>query len=92
MLALDDRKWKELLGGYKVPYDASHALRRLERGADAWKELWEELHHQGDLGEASYAAVPKLVRIVSKLRRRACACRCARLTGDHMGKIVITMG
>ena len=29
----------------------------------AWHELWEGLHHQGDVGEASYAAVPHLVRI-----------------------------
>ena len=31
--------------------------------ATAWEELWEELHHQGDVGDASYAAVPELVRI-----------------------------
>jgi len=30
---------------------------------EAWHELWEELHHQGDVGEASCAAVPHLVRI-----------------------------
>jgi hypothetical protein len=29
----------------------------------AWHELWEELHHQGDVGEASYVSVPHLVRI-----------------------------
>jgi hypothetical protein len=29
----------------------------------AWHGLWEELHHQGDVGEASYASVPHLVRI-----------------------------
>jgi hypothetical protein len=63
MLSLDDPRWKELRGGYRVPYDASPALARLERGEDAWGELWQELHHQGDLGEASYAAVPHLVRI-----------------------------
>jgi len=28
-----------------------------------WEELWNELHHQGDVGEASYAAVPHLVQI-----------------------------
>jgi hypothetical protein len=28
----------------------------------AWQELWDELHHQGDVGEASFAAVPYLVR------------------------------
>ena len=31
-----------------------------------WHELWEELHHQGDVGDASYAAVPHLVRIHRK--------------------------
>jgi hypothetical protein len=30
--------------------------------------LWNELHHQGDVGEASYASVPHLVRI-HKLNR-----------------------
>jgi predicted house-cleaning noncanonical NTP pyrophosphatase (MazG superfamily) len=29
----------------------------------AWHALWEGLHHQGDVGEASYAAVPHLVQI-----------------------------
>lgn len=28
-----------------------------------WKDLWQGLYHQGDVGEASYAAVPHLVRI-----------------------------
>ena len=32
----------------------------------AWRELWGELHHQGDVGEASYASVPHLVRIHRK--------------------------
>jgi hypothetical protein len=31
--------------------------------AGVWEELWTELHHQGDVGDASYAAVPHLVRI-----------------------------
>ena len=64
---LDDPTWSRLLGGYRVPYDPRNALRTLERGDDdtegAWKELWNELHHQGDVGEASYAAVPHLVRV-----------------------------
>jgi hypothetical protein len=33
----------------------------------AWQELWNELYHQGDVGEASYAAVPHLVRIHAAL-------------------------
>src|SRR5205814_458810 len=33
-------------------------------GNDAvWDELWQELHHQGDVGEASYATVPHLLAI-----------------------------
>lgn len=67
MLPLDDPKWESLRGGYKTPYDPSGALRRLYAGKEqdsAWAELWEELHHQGDVGEASYAAVPHLVEIL----------------------------
>jgi hypothetical protein len=66
MLSYDDPKWRELKGGYKVLYDPTPALKKLESGTDssnAWNELWQELHHQGDVGEASYAAVPHLVRI-----------------------------
>jgi len=69
-LQLDDIRWKELEGGYRsVLYDASDALKRIEK-ADTlqtansiYEELWEELHHQGDVGLASYYAVPHLVRI-----------------------------
>jgi hypothetical protein len=61
---LSDERWASLRGGYRVPYDPRPALHRLEQGdAAAWDELWNELHHQGDIGEASFAAVPCLVRI-----------------------------
>ncbi len=70
MLPLNDPRWKTLTGGYRVPYDASVPLARLERGEDVWDELWEELHHQGDVGDASYASVPHLVRICGALPRR----------------------
>ena len=70
MIPLDDPRWKQLAGGYKQPYDASHALLRLESGEAVWDELWQELHHQGDVGEASYASVPQLVRIARDLPRR----------------------
>lgn len=65
MLSLEDKKWPELCGGYKTPYDASTALKLMQDGFDVWDELWEELHHQGDVDLASYAAVPQLVRIAS---------------------------
>jgi hypothetical protein len=63
MLSLTDPIWRELQGGYRVPYDASKALVQMEAGESVWDELWSELHHQGDVGVASYAALPQLVRI-----------------------------
>ncbi|MEM7157579.1 MAG: hypothetical protein AAF799_32365 [Myxococcota bacterium] len=56
--------WKKLEGGYRTPYDPRDAVQRLRDAplhADAWNELWNELHHQGDVGDASYAAIPLLV-------------------------------
>jgi len=38
--------------------------------AAAWDELWQQLHHQGGIGEVAYAAVPELVRVH---RQRAAA-------------------
>ncbi|HWO35395.1 MAG TPA: hypothetical protein VNO32_41905 [Candidatus Acidoferrum sp.] len=38
-------------------------LESAENKDTAWHGLWEELHHQGDVGEASYASVPHFVRI-----------------------------
>ena len=64
MLSLDDPRWQQFTGGYRAPYDASPALPALFSGsvrAELWDELFEELHHQGDLGPASYAAVPHIV-------------------------------
>jgi hypothetical protein len=66
MLNMDDQRWEKLLGGYRIPYDPRPALTKLQSGTNdalVWREMWNELHHQGDVGEASYAAVPHLVRI-----------------------------
>lgn len=61
-MELDDPRWLELDGGYRVRYDPRPAINRVCDGdANAWHELWEELHHQGDVGVASYAAVSILV-------------------------------
>ena len=68
MLSLDDNLWLELTGGYRIPLDPRPLFAKLEAGDDsAWGELWDELHHQGDIGTASYAAVPHLIRIYRKL-------------------------
>lgn len=66
MLPFDDDRWRDLKGGYRMPFDPRPFLARIDSGQDAaaaWHELWEELHHQGDVGEASYAAVPYLVEM-----------------------------
>lgn len=68
MLRFDDQKWVGLQGGYRLPYDPRPALRRLENADDkaAWQELWENLHHQGDVDLASYAAVPHIADILTR--------------------------
>lgn len=68
MIDLDDVRWQGLKGGYKIAYDPRPALRRLLTDGPSeadWDELWEELHHQGDVDEASYACVPYLVKFIS---------------------------
>ena len=42
----------------------------MERGESVWEELSNELHHQGDVGVASYAAIPQIVRICEAWRDR----------------------
>ncbi len=66
MLSYDDPKWTTLAGGRGRAIDIRPLLRRLEAEPDpegAWEALWDALHHQGDIGSASFAAVPHLVRI-----------------------------
>lgn len=72
MFQLNDDKWKELDGGYRIRYDASIPLKRLEKAKSTeeidsvFKELWNELHHQGDVGLASYFSVPHIIRIAKE--------------------------
>jgi hypothetical protein len=71
MLSLDDKRWQNLEGGYRAQFDARPLLSDLETNKNAsaaWHELWYGLHHQGDVGAASYATVPHLVRIYRKRR------------------------
>ena len=65
-LSFDDPRWETMKAGYRVPIDLRPLLRRLEEASDpgdVWPDLWEELFHQGDVGEGSFAAVPHIVRI-----------------------------
>jgi len=67
---LDDPRWRELKGGYNIPYNPVPALLNLGHDAEAWHELWDNLHHQGDLGLASYAAVPQIVHVCKTFSSR----------------------
>ena len=64
LLPLDDPRWKTYCGGYdRVVTNVVPFLTKLQSGAldsDDWDILWDDLHHQGDVGEASYAVVPFL--------------------------------
>ena len=60
----DDERWQGLAGGYGSTYNPRPAILNLTSGTDvvdAWHELRKNLHHQGQVGAASYAAVPLLV-------------------------------
>jgi hypothetical protein len=69
---LDDPRWSRYRGGYNgTPFDVVALIRRLQqKGASDpfWELVWAELHHQGDVGEASYALVPYLVEYQSRQR------------------------
>lgn len=66
MLQLTDPRWPKLKSGRRTPFDARPLLRNLESRTETkvvWDQLWDELHHQGDVDECAYACVPHLVRI-----------------------------
>jgi hypothetical protein len=69
MFNFEDERWKKFLGGYRRAFDPRAALQRLESNVhvkEAWHELWGGLHHQGDVGEASFAA--SILGVVGWLR------------------------
>ena len=62
-----DPRWSELEGGYRERYDPRPALDAAAAlHLAGWDALFENLHHQGDVGTASYAAVPEIVSIISR--------------------------
>ena len=68
-MELNDKIWDQLDGGYKIPYNASISLQILKKAVRSnefkvpFDDLWENLHHQGDVGLASYLAVPQIISI-----------------------------
>ena len=68
-MKLDDPRWADLKGGYRLPYDPRAALTAISMpftAAAGWAELWQNLHHQGDVGEASYAAVISIADVAAR--------------------------
>ncbi len=69
MIDLNHDIWQELKGGQDTLFDASIVLKKLQEANDpkeinqVLKELWQGLHHEGNLGMASYFALPALVKI-----------------------------
>ncbi|MGE5563963.1 MAG: hypothetical protein ACM3ZV_11770 [Bacillota bacterium] len=63
----DTDDWSQLTDAKGDPYDPRAALKAIASGdADhGYDELWQRVHHQGDLGTAAYAVVPDLVRLMS---------------------------
>jgi hypothetical protein len=59
--------WSHLTDAYGQPYDPRTALDAIVTGdaAQAYDELWQRVHHQGDLGTAAYAVVPELARLMA---------------------------
>jgi hypothetical protein len=72
LLPLNDPHWACYRGGYNLSlYDVVPLIHRLQRegtSKEFWELVWAELHHQGDVGEASYAVVPYLVEHQSHQR------------------------
>jgi hypothetical protein len=67
MLDLYAEEWRTLDGGYRQAFDASKLLRVLAGAAEppqeVWESVWNNLYHQHDVGIASYAVMPWLLRI-----------------------------
>ncbi|MBT9588778.1 hypothetical protein IV102_35920 [bacterium] len=64
-----DPCWSHYKSGYnRRHYDCEGLIRELQQSGPTegfWDQLWGELHHQGDVGEASYAILPHLVKYLS---------------------------
>jgi len=56
-----------LLDAYGNPFDPGPVVAQWKNGSrdEAVAVLWERLHHQGDIGTASLAAVPALVEFLA---------------------------
>ena len=78
MLALDSPRWHELSHAYGTAVDMPRALAALKSlpesagNAEPWFGIWSALAHQGDVYDASYAAVPHVVAALQLDPAKAC--------------------
>lgn len=71
MIELDDPRWETLSHAYGSAGDVPELLRQLAGAtgpkitydSEPWFTLWSSLCHQGDVYDASYAALPHIVEI-----------------------------
>lgn len=75
LLPLSDMRWEQYRSGYnRAPLDVRPWIRSLlgdvQVKSDHWDFLWMKLHHQGTLGEASYAVVPYMTDYVRRIADR----------------------
>ncbi len=67
MLELDSKRWQELEHAYGRAADIPPLLAQLrnlpksEDESEPWSSLWSALAHQGDVYDASFAAVPHVI-------------------------------
>lgn len=71
MLALNDSRWSSLFHAYGTAQDIPGLVLALAQDtgpksscdSEPWFSIWSSLCHQGDVFDASYAAVPHIVEI-----------------------------
>lgn len=79
MLSLASTRWSELQHAYGAATDVPPLLEQLATLPDAagetepWFSLWSALAHQGDVYDASFAAVPHVVQALASAPLRASA-------------------
>jgi hypothetical protein len=72
VLSLDSSRWSELRHAYGPAHDIPSLLRALQAlpassgDAEPWFTLWSALAHQGDVYDASFAAVPYVVEAMAR--------------------------
>jgi hypothetical protein len=77
MIPLEHSRWSELQHAYGNAADIPALLRRLENfpaeggEREPWFTLWSSLCHQGDVFDASFAAVPHIIRILATAPEQA---------------------